>query len=490
MTQILLSIIAVVLASGAGILVMLNLRAQSTIIEHGNNEARLDEIASLLSRSVTRIPGSNHFALPAADTSGGWAQLPSSVTGNDNTFGDVPFAYCPVGRLSTAELSGLSPVGTQQISMPEGSYSASTYGGLVVETNVSLDSAVVSQLSPVGILTAAIGKAVMPPNCTDVKLVNGVPFVEGGMVRVISEPAGSANADVSKFGGTAEFWVSDTGQGSGLRRSEPMQIDKALKYYVDYRPDNFILNIGSYVHASDGVWQSFIANTQSSGGSITFKGLAEGAAIRGVQAGLWPSPARLTIENLILYGPAIGVEAGDEVILSGAISLSPSSSTYGIHVYPGGKLTISDASINLNKNWGGIFVEGEMTSSNSKIYAGRTDIWYIINASHGNVDLRNTSINRKGSGLSATPIQSEGYARFVTDSLTTVGKSTGGKCWHSDLEDYTFAYSNQVNSQVPSESNYPPPANMNDLAAVEVWQLARAKRLRARRQNGSQMSCV
>lgn len=492
MSQIILALIAIVLASGAGVLVMANVQGQSKLMQLSEDRIRLDEIARALEGSIERVPGTEHFAVPAAkiDTASGWAELPDSVGMANETYGDIPYLYCPIGRLSSGEAVGLGALGSQQIETPGGLYNASTYNGLVVSTDLALDGAVESQLRPLAILVAASVKADRPPNCGDVRLVEGVPVVAGGLVRVVSEPAGGATADAVHYGRDVEFWVSDQGTGNGNSYADAMHVDMALDYYVKFQPDSFTLNFGDYSHASDAAWQRFIQATANSGGSVTFRGFSPNAALRGINSGFWATPGKLTIENMTLYGPAIGVEAGDEANLSGFVNVSPYNSGDTIRVYAGGRLNVSNASVGFLSSLVGIRVEGETDAQSSEFYAGEAGFRAHFQIKGGSVKFRNSQINRKGEAASIMPILVDDFGQVASDAASSVGAKPGVGCWQSRNGDLTFAFSNQTNSRVPPESNYAPPTNMGDQAAVEAWQIERAKRIRARRQNMSQMACV
>ncbi len=490
MSQIILALIAIVLTSGAGVLVMTNLQGQSKVIQLTEDRVRLEEIADALEASIKRVPGTEHFAAPAAvmGTSSGWSELPSNVGMANATMKNVPYLYCPIGRLSAGAASGLGNLGSQQIATPGGPYSAALHNGVVVHTDLSIDGALDSQLRPVAILVAASTKAERPPNCGDVRLVDGAPHVEGGIVRVVSEPAGAAMADRSHYGQSAGFWVQDGASGSGENANDPMNIDLALRYFINYQPDQFTLNVIGYPKASPGVWSAFANAAQGSGSSITLRGAGSDPRFSMQQSGYWPSPAKLTIENLTIYGQALQVEPGDRLALSGGVKLYPSSAYAAINVEAGGYLELSNANVAISNGNVGIRVFGEMSAFESSI-SGLTQATYLLYIAQGEVELSGTRIGTTGVKPSNGSIGTTNFAEIVTDAGSAAGKANNGRCWNSINGDLTFAFSDQVNSRVPAESSYSPPTNMADQAAVETWQLARAKRVRARRQNMSHISC-
>ena len=489
MTQILLTVLAMLLVAGSGLVVVMNMRAQAMVLESGKNDKRLDEVAAAVSRSIKRIPATDRYALPAPAVPQGaeWALVPSGIGMENRSTRGVPYLYCPIGRLSAAQAAALGALTSTSIDMPGSSYEAEVYGGLVVSSSLSLDSALVSQLRPLAIITAAKERSDAPPPCSSVELDNGVPRVDGGYVRVISEPLGVATPSFGNYGSDVTFWVADGASGTGQSPSEPASIDLALQYFVNYLPDRFTLNISGQPSASNAVWASFMAATADSGSALTFRGASSGARLSADGSGYWSIPARMTLENLTLYSPGITVDPGDRLVLAGTVIMYPKTFAT-IHVQPGGELLMENADFAFYGQNYGLRIWGKLSAKDSSV-RGLTQSTYLLYVAYGRADLTNVAIGRAGIPASHSSIVTNEYAEFAADSDTTVGKSAAGECWRSINGDRTFIYSDQVNSGVPAETTYARPTNMDDLAAVEAWQIERAGRVRARRQNQTAMRC-
>lgn len=489
MTQILLTVLAMLLIAGSGVAVVMNMRAQAMVLESGKNDKRLDEVVAAIGSSIKRIPATDRYALPAPDMvqGAGWATIPAGIGMENSTTRGLPYLYCPVGQFSAAQAAALGSITKLTVDMPGSSYEVDVYGGLVVSSSLALDSTLVSQLRPLAIVTAAKERSDAPPPCSSVTMDNGVPRVDGGYVRVISEPLGVATPSYGNYGSDVAFWVADGATGTGQSRSDPANVDLALQYFNNYLPNKFTLNVVGSVRASDPVWASFQDATSGSGSAVVFRGSSPQSGLTGAGSGYWNIAARTTIENLILNTPGIEVDWGDKLSLSGLVIVYPSTFST-IHVQPGGELEMENAAFAFSNPNYGLRILGKMNAKDSSIQ-GLIRSTYLLHVRYGRADLTGVTIGRAGTPTSHSSIVTEEYAEISADSATTVGKSAAGECWRSINGDRTFIYSDQVNSGVPVETTYARPTNMDDLAAVEAWQIERAGRVRARRQNQTAMRC-
>lgn len=497
MMQIIMAVVGMGLAAGLGLLVLNNVSLSVRAGDIVADRAMLDSAVAALEASVEQVPGSLSNAVPAGvyDADAGWYVLPANIGSGNVSSSGLPFIYCPVGRVSSTHRSTMTGKATASVSMPKTSYTIETYGGLVINSDLAINGSVESAMKPLAFLIAARGGDEAVPDCSEVKLQGSEAVVPGGVVRVVSEPLGYAVDRVL----SQTFYVSANGTGSGDSAADPASIDDAFYYYDRFKPANFTVVVDGTVTASNGAFQALINGAYSTPGtSVKFVGSSGSARINASNY-YWPLPKHFTLENVEIYGPRLQVMAGGMFVVSGEVRLTPiQSNVPAIAINPGRNLVIRDARLGMNTpNVYMIAVYGQMNVVNSTVYPFGARPQANFYLQYGRVFAQNSVFGQDPSTALLRPTLAGFYTNYwselVTDDLTTITWSDGyGGCWSSGAGDQLVMWSpDAINARsgVNAESGYTAPSP-TDMAATQTYQDQKALRLRARRQNRSNMMCV
>ena len=502
MLQIILAVIGISIVSTMGFIILEQLSMQNLIQVQRENVRRLDVAAEGLTGALGRLPGVDTLVAPAPVLSAnGWSTLPSSVGAVNSTVSGLPFLYCPVVNtpLSTDELEAVAPVSADNVQMADGaSYAIGTAGGYVVSSSgITLDSEISSDFNPVAFIVAPGSRAETPPSCADIKVVNNVAVVEGGLVRVVSMPSGVASVGTGADA-AAEFWVSSSGTGNGSQAS-PSSIDAALSHFSKYSPDTMTIHVSGSVTPSVSVWNRFATASANSGSKLRLIGGGSGALNINVGGGAynaWNVPASTFFEGISISGPQVVVGAGDSLFNIGTVNYTPISGTsIAILVNEGGRLSGSSSVIRVsNENNYAIQSAGSVDLRQSSVRSGAGQLAnFVWLKGGGSLKMLTSNLGVTADRPLSSSIASEGAIEITSDSASTAAASTGSNgCWASGTGDVAFAWSETgpgKRSGVLAETNYPAPASGATAAEIQAYQDGYNSRFRARRVNASDILC-
>ena len=496
MLQLLLTILAVTMASVMGYTLITQLELQNAAQDMRENSRRLDVASDALTARLGRLPNIDNLLAPAPNTTFGWSTLPLSISGVNSTVGGIRFLYCPIGY-SSADNS-MPGNGALTVTMgPSANYSARVRGNYVTNSNLSIDASLSGQ-RPVAILVAAGRRSSAPPSCSQVRIVNGRPVVEGGLARVISDHRdGNASFGAGESMGV-EFFVTDGGAGNGLSPSSPTSLDAALRHYVTYRPASMSITIAGPVAVSGDTWANFVSASRESELRLRVYGVAVSgignASITTTGSSPWYLPADTSIQGVSIANARLVVGDGDRLRISGNVTIAPGASVNAVEILEGGDLKLSQAAVSIAGNVDRlIFNLGSVSIESSSIVNNGSVAALLELGQDSSLSLNGANIGSNGSRPAIAAIVDQG-ARNIIGSSSFLAASGSSACWtpftNDDVGLKWSANAVGQSSQVVSETNYVAPGPGATPAQIEQYDRELGERRRARLINSSIYQCV
>lgn len=498
MLQILLAFLAISIVSVTGYGLVEQLSLQQIMVDQRENARRLDVAAEAISGRLVTFPGREGVFAPAPlNQANGWSYMPAGVGGINATVDGVPFSYCPVSSETANANFQVKPSGGD-------AYGVEVRGGVVVGSQLGTTlplGAGMGAYRPVAYIVAANRGAEAPPSCLNVRERGGRPFVEGGLVKVVSRPEGAQGIG-TVAASASDIYVSASGTGNGRVMGNATTLDDALRQWVRFRPSTMTIHIidGSNVSVGDAtLWSSFVGALAGSPSRLVIEGNNVSIAAPAGQVGI---PANLSLSGgaggLSLAGPTLVVQQGDELNTRGNVALAPAQGGSGVYVQQGGRLNVSNGVLRVGGSAvNGVESSGDVALTSGAIAApGKT--WSLGLSNGGRLwasdssTIGDTSARNQQTGLAVA-----GTWSVSSDSSSRVAAAAGGSCWAPmNAADATFSYSaNGIGSSsaVLPDPIYPgtiDPSNQQEVEAYQAYRREIDGRQRARQTNHSNFTCI
>lgn len=494
MLQILLAFLAMSIISVAGFGLMEQLSLQQVMLDQRENARRLDVAADAIGGRLVTMPGVAGMLPPApASAATGWSAMPSGLGGLNATVDGVPFVYCPIApTLGTVN---------SQITSPDGSsYGVQIRGGVVVGSELGNTLALpagITAYKPVAYIIAANRGTSAPPSCGQVRERNGRPYVQGGIVKIVSQPgavqgAGTVSASAS------EIYVTPDGQGDGRMIGNAASIDDALRQWINGKPAVMTIHLvggaGTTITVQDpNLWAAFAASLRSSSSRLIIDGGNATLVAPASQIGI---PSTFSVSGLGLVGPTLVVEQGDEMNVQGNVVLQPSAGGSGLFVQQGGRLNITSGTLRIAGSAGnGVEAAGDVSVTNGAL-AGPGN-WSIALTNGGRLQAIGSTIGDTSARNAQAGIVVAGAWGVTSDANSNVAAAASGSCWGAtDGSDATFAYSGNGQGQPSTVKAAPPSPGQLDLtdpaqaAQYDAYRNEVNLRQRALQTNHSNFTCI
>lgn len=492
MLQILLAFLAISIVSVTGYGLIEQLSLQQIMVDQRENMRRLDVAADAIQGKLVTMPGVDGVFAPAPlNQSSGWSYMPAGLGGINSTVDGTPFVYCPV-----APVAG---VNTDTVKSPGGeTYGIQVKSGVVVASdfgNVASTpfNAGLSAYRPVAFIIAAARGSSSPPNCSGISERNGRPFVAGGLVKIVSRPAGAAGAGTIAAS-SSDIYVGGSSTGSG-RLNDPASIDDALLQWANLRPVSMTIHLVSDVTVSDvNAWQRFASTLGASASRLSIDGAGHSIAAPGGQI---RTSSVLTLASVGLVGPTIVVDSGDLLNVQGDVSLLPSVVGSGLYVQQGGRLNVSGGVLRLGgAATNGVEASGDVVVTSGGIASGGATQWSVGLAGGSRLWSVASTIGDTSDRSGLGGIAVSGTSSVTSDTSSVIAASRGNVCWATlDATDATFSQS--LNGGGARSSVIPDPVNPglsdpNNPQMVDAYQQYRRDvdaRQHARQTNHSNFLC-
>lgn len=496
MLQLLLTILAITMASVMGYTLITQLELQNAAQDMRENSRRLDVASDALTARLGRLPNIDNLLAPAPNTTFGWATLPQSVSGVNSTVGGIRFLYCPIGYSGADD--SMPGNGSLTVTMgPSASYATRVRGGYVTNSNLAVDSSLTGQ-RPVAILVAAGRRGSTPPRCDQVRMVNGRPVVEGGLARVISDHRdGNAAIGAGESMGV-EFFVTNGGSGNGLSPSSPTSLDAALRHYVSYRPSSMSITVAGPVSVAGDTWASFVTASRESELRLRLYGVALSgggtASITTTGSSPWYLPADTSIQSVSIANARLVVGDGDRLRISGNVEIAPGSASNAVEVLEGGDMKLSQAAVSITGNVDRlIFNLGSVSIESSSLVNNGSVSTLVELGQDSSLSMSSANVGSNGARPGIAAIVDQG-ARNIIGASSFLAASGSNTCWSPlTADDVGLKWSANAagqSSQVVSESNYVAPGPGATLEQIEQYDRELGERRRARLINSSIYQCV
>ena len=501
MLQILLAFLAISIVSVTGYGLMEQMSLQQIMLDQRENARRLDVAAEAIQGRLVTFPGLDGVFAPAPkNESSGWSYMPSGVGGINVTTDAVPFLYCPIALAADPQGGGA----IQGVKMSDGTtYSTRVKANVVIDSELGSTNplgAGMAAYKPVAYIIAANRGATAPPSCLNVKERSGRPFVEGGLVRVVSRPSGAQVAGTIAAS-ASDIYVSATGGGDGRLASDSASIDDALRQWVKFRPAAMTIHIfpGSSVVVSDSVlWNSFVGAISGSPSRLVIEGNGVSVVAPAGQVGI---PSNLSLSGgeggLSFSGPTFVVQQGDEMNTRGDVILNPASGGSGLYVQQGGRLNVTGGTLRVaGSAANGVESAGDVSITAGAI-AGAGKSWSLGLTNGGRLFSNGSTIGDMGERNQTAGLAVAGTWSVSSDGSSRVAAAASGLCWTAlDASDATFSFSDNgvgARSSVRSDPIYPgtiDPSNQEEVESYQIYRREIDGRQRARQTNHSNFACV
>lgn len=489
MMQILLTVIGLLLAAGAGYSLILNYSVQTISSEVGDTSERLDLAAASIQRMATLIPGTSEYVAPKGTKSPdlSFTTMPAGSGPYRSTVDGIPFMYCPVGVLSDTEVGLLEGKTNGKTYYNGGDYTQLEYGSLVVQTSYAFAQGVKTRYNPIAFIVAPERGRSTSVGCHHMGLKNGQPHLANSIVRVVSAP----KVDLQ---GTKTIYVSGSGKGGGTGPKDRASINAALMEFVNRPPEEMTISISDATSVSSAVWQAFRNASAESGARLAIVGETGSAAISFPSGYDWNVPANTTLRNVSLSGSTVIVAAGDMLDLTGSVGLQSPSSASAIVVEGGGEVSAYNAVIAIsNPGKYGFDVQGtlKMVGSHMAGVNGALDGSLILRGG----ELRMTS-SRLGyaTGLSwirptTAGIIMIGGGRISGGTSSDVIANGSARCHYTADGNTTLKWASQTILAIFPEGSYTAPDFSASAAARDTYERERQERAWARQRVFSTIRC-
>lgn len=489
MLQILLAFLAISIISTAGYGLVEQLSLQQIMTDQRENIRRLDVAADAIQARLVTMPGVEGVFAPApVTTSSGWSYMPAGLGGINTNVDGVQFQYCPY-----APANGTS---NAQVRYADGTtYGIQVKSGVVVSSDFGALPAGMSAYRPVAFIIAANKGVPSPPKCSDIRERVGRPYVQGGLVKVISSPVNTSSSVGTIASSTSDLYVSDSGNGSG-RQNDPASLDDALLQWAEFKPAQMTIHLTGNATATASVWSRFALAMAASSGRLTIDGA--GFSIS-APTGQVEVSGVLSLLNVGVSGPTFIVTEGRTMNTRGDVLLQPGLGESGLYVMTGGRLNVTGGALVIGGSAeNGVEASGDVVMSAAAI-AGNGKTWSLGIGRGGRLWSTNSRIGNTAARNTQSGLVVSGTTSIVSDAGSSVVAASSGNCWIStSANDATYSSATNANGQGSSSAVYPNPvdpglADPSDPAQVAAYQAYRAAvdaRLRARQTNNSNFTCL
>lgn len=473
MLQILLAFLAISIVSVTGYGLIEQLSLQQIMVDQRENMRRLDVAADAVQGRLVTMPGVEGVFAPAPlNQSTGWSYMPAGLGGINATVDGTPFVYCPV-----APVAGNNNV---QVKSPGGSsYGVEVKSGVVVGSDYgnvagSAFKAGLTAYRPVAFIIAASRGSQTPPSCTDIGERNGRPFVSGGLVKIVSRPAGAVGPGTIAAS-SSDIYVATGSNGSG-RLNDPASIEDALLQWSNLRPSAMTIHlVGDVAVGNVDVWNRFASTLGASASRLAIDGAGHSITAPGGQI---RSSGVLSMSSLGLNGPTLVVDSGDVLNIQGDVVLQPSTAGSGLYVQQGGRLNVANGTLRIGgAAQNGVEASGDVVVNAGAIASGSGTQWSLGLAGGSRLWSTGSVIGDASSRNGQAAIVVSGTSSVTSDAASRVVASSGNVCWSTlNADDATFSQSS--NGAGARSSVNPDPANPGlsdpeDPALVEQYQAYR-----------------
>ncbi len=496
MMQILLTVIGLAMAAGAGYALILNFSTQSISSEVAVTTERLDLAAASIARMAKVIPGTDVLSPPAAtyDAAVGYSTMPEASGPFDTRIDGVPFLYCPLGHLTNAQVAQLGGTTSGTLYMTSQSRGEVRYGSLVVQSALSadIDAGVQTTFDPIAIIVAPDRDRTVPPSCNAVRLSGGRLVVTNGIARAVSNTRGLEKAK----GVLDTIYVSSAGTGGGTGPHDRASIGSALSYYAYMRPERLTISIADGVVASSAAWTQFVSAAGGSSGSLAIVGETIGtSSLRAPSGSSLVIPENMSLRNIAIAGPHIVVQAGDKLTLTGRVDFYPGSSSAAVSVLKGGELR-GQAGLLTFDSGGGYAVrlngKARFASFNlAPINSVPGGIFYIDG---GELDLQDLAVGSDSSlpviRPSVAPFYLAGMATMASNSNVIARTASSGNCLNPSTSNPLTKWVSSSTLRIPDEDAYPAPGVDDPPAAQNLYEEQRQERFLGRQHINTAIDCV
>lgn len=505
MLQILLSIIGMTMAAALGYAMIQQSSAQNAMATSREDNRRLDLVADGIVRSLVDTPPFTALTAPVGTAGSGaaaWYTVPASLKTIGVNSQGIPFLYCPIMNLNQAvEVpSGSTTDFTIQTNQAGAQYNVGTYNGGIVWDNASMHDSV-RNVSAVAIITSPNKGVDVPPPCSSVQMVNGLPSVPNGIARVITAPSAAVTTKVNASAQPVFYITQDgTGNKTGTNANNTATAEGVWKTLYKTRPATaqvyVVGNVTTGANFSAYAQSENLKNTEltliGQGGTMTIGGNSPTWYIRG----------NVNMINMALTGQFY-------VDVNSVLQFNGINRIYGrpgnftpIEINVSGKVIMRDAQVGIYRTGGTnnhvVSNNGEFTMINSSYFYDGGGAHYLVTYPGGYSNLINSTIGRTanlGSGKVDAPIYVIGSGRLSsTNSSVLVG--TSGSCiGGNDVNnDYVaLRWSARVpgtDSRVPPESGFAMPVAAANQADWAQYRDQVASRQRSREQHIGFFNCV
>lgn len=494
MLQILLAFLAISIISTAGYGLVEQLSLQQIMSDQRENARRLDVAADAIQARLVSMPGLDGVYAPAPyTTASGWSYMPSGLGGINATVDGIQFQYCPYAPSAGASNDFVRNAdGT--------SYGIQVRSGVVVSSDFGVLPDGIAAYRPVAFIVAAQRGTTSPPKCSAIRERNGRPFVDGGLVKIVSTPVNVSSGVGTIAASTSDLYVKDGGSGSG-RLNDPASLDDALLQWARFRPAQMTIHLVGDASASASAWGSFAPQLAASAGRLTIDG---GGFSISAPAGQVSTSGVLSLISVSVAGPTFVVGEGKVMNTRGDVSLQPGLGGSGLFVMSGGRLNIASGTLLVGgAAEGGVEVSGDVVISEGTVAAaGRP--WSLGIGQGGRLWASGATIGNTGGRNTQAGLVVSGTTSVVSDASSRVVASSAGSCWQStSASDVTFSPSTNSDGQGSTSAVFADepdpglavadPSDPGYTAAVAAYQAYRRRvdeRQRARQTNHSSFQCI
>jgi len=493
MLQILLAFLAISIVSVTGYGLMEQLSLQQIMLDQRENARRLDVAAEAIAGRLVTMPGGPGVFAPAPSSANtGWSAMPSDLGGINATVDGVPFVYCPIAPAAGAA--------TSQVKSPDGTtYGIQIRGGVVVGSELGHGKPLnpgIEAYKPVAFIIAAGRGLNTPPGCDGVRERNGRPFIDHGIVKVVSQP-GAIQGAGTVSSSSSEIFVASNGDGNGRMVGDPASIEDALRQWVNGKPASMTIHLvggaGSSITVGDAsLWAAFSNSLRASSSKLTIDG---GNATLVAPVSQVGAPAVLSLSAVGIVGPTFVVEQGDELNVQNGVVLQPGTSGSGLFVQQGGRLNVSGMLRIAGSAQNGVEAAGDVTISTGGITGPGN--WSLGLTNGGRLLASGAMIGDASARNAMAGLAVAGTWSVTSDASSRVAAAASGACWvATDNSDVTFAWSNNGPGST-SAVNAPPisPGEVDltvpsEMAAYEQYRDNVNRRQRALQTNHSNFQCI
>lgn len=327
--------IALGIAAGIAPVIMNMLAAMDLTVKRNETTRRLEMAYDAVVARLAAPPGLPGLYAPSADTTSTTYSILPAISGVIPTTADGRYlVYCPYAPGETTLLAG--PDSNYQ---PNGQrYQSSSQGGYVVRSDAPPAAITGAGIDPLAIIIAPKGQST--PSCADVTMRNRQPFVEGGIVRIVSRARGAAQTMAADMR-TYEVFVSCTGSGDGRSSSAPMSLEAAADIFYNRRPRAMVMRLADCTYDAATLSRPLALDASGRGSRLV---LASADADPGNGSPVLDAGSGSFVIQTDLGLNGIAINPLSTLELAGSAALQATDSAFGIlAIAAGSRATLSGA---------------------------------------------------------------------------------------------------------------------------------------------------